>query len=397
MLHKFAEHRIIIIQVALISGLLIISCSKDPTSSNTPNNASCGVDTNFTISLPAIDVAKYYDCRYIVAGIHGAEIIDESGNILPSWEESTTRVPSTRGFSPTSDGGYLTSYINFVSKSSPPNEPGNGWTWFIPEYQAPHYVNDAIETSDGNYVAVGWVSGDPGTGGHNQRGQAFIARLSNDGTLLWIKRFGLLNTPKDTFWEVVEADDGGIVAVGSKLEAREFYFYDHFWFLKVDTEGNQVWSREIGTNDRYDMAFDVIRLPDGGFAATGMSTINSNGDAAMRVVRISSDGGIIWNKKAGGDGWQDIGHALALNQNGTVLMVVGMKQITTTESRVKLWGYNPETGSRLFTNYSFGEEHGTGSWGVTGSYDNGFVVTTNTSLMKMDSLGNCSDGVSGCW
>ena len=157
MLHKFAEHRIIIIQVALISGLLIISCSKDPTSSNTPNNASCGVDTNFTISLPAIDVAKYSDCRYIVAGIHGAEIIDESGNILPSWEESTTRVPSTRGFSPTSDGGYLTSYINFVSKSSPPNEPGNGWTWFIPEYQAPHYVNDAIETSDGNYVAVGWL------------------------------------------------------------------------------------------------------------------------------------------------------------------------------------------------------------------------------------------------
>ena len=61
---------------------------------------------------------------------------------------------------------------------------------------------------------------------------------------------------------------------------------------------------------------------------------------------------------------QDIGHALALNQNGTVLMVVGMKQITTTESRVKLWGYNPETGSRLFTNYSFGEEHGTGSWGL---------------------------------
>ncbi len=79
----------------------------------------------------------------------------------------------------------------------------------------------------------------------------------------------------DTFWEVVEADDGGFVAVGSKLEAREFYFYDHFWFLKIDADGNQEWSREIGTNDRYDMAFDVIKMPDGGFAATGMSTINN--------------------------------------------------------------------------------------------------------------------------
>ena len=99
-------------------------------------------------------------------------------------------------------------------------------------------------------------------GGHAQKGQAFIARLSDGGILQWIKRFGQLNTPKDTFWEVVEADDGGIVAVGSKLEDREFYFYDHFWFLKVDAEGNEVWSREIGTNDRYDMAFDVIKMPD---------------------------------------------------------------------------------------------------------------------------------------
>ena len=31
--------------------------------------------------------------------------------------------------------------------------------------------------------------------------------------LQWIKRFGLLNTPKDTFWEVVEAEDGGFVAI----------------------------------------------------------------------------------------------------------------------------------------------------------------------------------------
>ena len=170
------------------------------------------------------------------------------------------------------------------------------------------------------------ISGDPGTGGHAQKGQAFIARLSDGGILQWIKRFGQLNTPKDTFWEVVEADDGGIVAVGSKLEDREFYFYDHFWFLKVDADGNEVWSREIGTNDRYDMAFDVIKMPDGGFAATGMSIINSNGVAAMRVVRISANGAVMWNKKAGGDGYQDMGHALALNQNENVLMVAGMKQ-----------------------------------------------------------------------
>ena len=88
--------------------------------------------------------------------------MDEVGNLLPSWEDNAMKipaVPSTRGFSPTSDGGYLTTYIDFVSKSSPPDAPGNGWTWFIPSFQAPHYVNDAIEISDGDFVAVGWISG----------------------------------------------------------------------------------------------------------------------------------------------------------------------------------------------------------------------------------------------
>ena len=367
-----------------------LSCTKDTLSqesSNSPGVLNCGIDTTFTLPLPAVDIARYSDCRYIVAGIYGTEIIDELGNILPSWEDNGMRVPSTRGFNPTSDGGFLTTYIDFVSKASPPDAPGNGWTWSVPSFQAPHYVNDAIETTDGDYIAVGWVSGDPGTGGHNQRGQAFIARLSDGGVMQWIKRFGLLNTPKDTFWEVVEADDGGFVAVGSKLEAREFYFYDHFWFLKIDADGNQEWSREIGTNDRYDMAFDVIKMPDGGFAATGMSTINSNGYAAMRVVRISENGTVMWDKKAGGDGYQDMGHALALNQNENVLMVAGTKQPTSGDSKIKLWGYDPNTGNRLFTRNNIGQEFGLGSWGVVAAYDNGFIITSNPALIKTDSLG----------
>ena len=97
------------------------------------------------------------------------------------------------------------------------------------------------------------------------------------------------------------------------------------------------------------MAFDVIKMPDGGFAATGMSTIISNGYAAMRVVRITENGTVMWDKKAGGDGYQDMGHALALNQNENVLMVAGTKQPTSGDSKIKLWGYDPNTGNRLFT------------------------------------------------
>ena len=46
------------------------------------------------------------------------------------------------------------------------------------------------------------------------------------------------------------------------------------------------------------------------------------------------------------------------------------------------------TGNRLFTINNIDREFGLGSWGVVASYDNGFIITSNPSLIKMDSLGN---------
>ena len=56
-------------------------------------------------------------------------------------------------------------------------------------------------------------------------------------------------------------------------------------------------------------------------------------------MRISSDGNIIWNKLAGGNGWYDIGTSLGVNNNETVLMEAGMKVIKLVGiiTRIKLW------------------------------------------------------------
>ncbi|GIS54423.1 hypothetical protein Ct9H90mP29_14650 [bacterium] len=117
----------------------------------------------------------------------------------------------------------------------------------------------------------------------------FVLRMAEYGNIQWVKRYGIRNTLPDSFTEVVEADDGGFVIVGNKIEEREFYFYDDFWIMKVDQNGDEVWSLEIGQNDRYDKANDVIKLSDGSYIATGWSFID-DGIAAMRLIRISSDG-----------------------------------------------------------------------------------------------------------
>ena len=370
----------------LLIGVIIFSCSDQSSetdlSDDNSSSENCGIDTTYTLDRTDFVIVRSPNCTYTTYG-YGVEMMDELGNVI--WTLGGDR-PSPYSMNTTSDGGYIFTFTSYVSRSSGPEGDIN-WSSELPSYQATHYVKDAIQTSEGDYIVVGEIGGEPGPEGHDQKGQAFVLRMSDYGDIQWIKRYGKRNTLPDSFAEVVEADDGGFVIVGNKIEAREFYFYDDFWVMKIDQNGDEVWSLEIGQNDRYDKANDVIKLSDGSYIATGWSFID-DGIAAMRLMRISSEGNIIWNKLAGGNGWYDIGTSLAVNNNETVLMVAGMKVPPTgwDNTRIKLWGYNPWNGNQIFVRNNFSSEQGLNATDVVAAYDNGFVVTSST-FFKMDSLG----------
>ena len=371
----------------LFIGSIFFSCSDESSESNSYDinspNEGCGVDTTFTLDRLDFVIVRSPNCTYTTYG-NGIEMIDEIGNVI--WSEGGSRT-SPYSMNTTSDGGYIFTFTSYVSRSSGPEGDIN-WSSELPSYQATHYLKDAIQTSEGDYIVVGEIGGEPGPGGHDQKGQAFVLRMSDYGNVQWIKRYGIRNTLPDSFTEVVEANDGGFVIVGNKIEEREFYFYDDFWIIKVDENGDEEWSLEIGQNDRYDKANDIIKLSDGSYIATGWSFID-DGIAAMRLVRVSSDGNIIWNKLAGGNGWYDIGTSLAVNNNETVLMVAGMKVPPSgwDNVRAKLWGYNPWNGNQIFVRNNIPSAQGiNNATDVVAAYDNGFIVTSNI-FFKMDSLG----------
>ena len=370
----------------LLIGVIIFSCSDQSSetdlSDDNSSSENCGIDTTYILDRTDFVIVRSPNCTYTTYG-YGVEMMDELGNVI--WTLGGDRT-SPYSMNTTSDGGYIFTFTSYVSRSSGPEGDIN-WSSELPSYQATHYVKDAIQTSESDYIVVGEIGGEPGPEGHDQKGQAFVLRMSDYGDIQWIKRYGKRNTLPDSFAEVVEADDGGFVIVGNKIEAREFYFYDDFWVMKIDQNGDEVWSLEIGQNDRYDKANDVIKLSDGSYIATGWSFID-DGIAAMRLMRISSEGNIIWNKLAGGNGWYDIGTSLAVNNNETVLMVAGMKVPPTgwDNTRIKLWGYNPWNGNQIFVRNNFSSEQGLNATDVVAAYDNGFVVTSST-FFKLDSLG----------
>ena len=141
--------------------------------------------------------------------------------------------------------------------------------------------NDMIQTVDGGYAIVGSGTGParpPGTmttadGGHvvvgGNYGLIRIVTLGAGGEAgLDLKTA----TSPDSGHTLVEAPGGGYV-VTTRLGCLK----------RIDESGTVLWSTNLG-DERDEWAWQVVRAPDGGYAAAGTN----------RSVRLDDEGTILW-------------------------------------------------------------------------------------------------------
>jgi hypothetical protein len=74
--------------------------------------------------------------------------------------------------------------------------------------------------------------------------------------------------------------------------------YTDQYFLKVDQEGNILWSRTIGNPQAVDRAYTIVELPDKTLAAAG-SYIHTGGTFYANLVKMDPNGEILWHKAFG--------------------------------------------------------------------------------------------------
>jgi len=124
--------------------------------------------------------------------------------------------------------------------------------------------NDLIETSDGNYLISGSYSSadDPA----NTQADYLFIKVDPDGNELWTSIFGnpeLINYG----YAVTEAPDGGYVAAGEQTKDRYTWEAD-ITLVKIDEEGQLVWKQIIETGT-HTMIAAVKGHPDGGYVICG--------------------------------------------------------------------------------------------------------------------------------
>ncbi|MFB3888249.1 MAG: hypothetical protein ACE14S_02080 [Candidatus Bathyarchaeia archaeon] len=124
----------------------------------------------------------------------------------------------------------------------------------------------------------------------------WLVKLDADGDILWNMTFG---GPSGDAGRAVAAFEGGCVVAGY-TDVTGNGDYD-FLVLRVNGSSGLVWSKRFG-GLQSDKAYTVATCADG-FVVSGDTRSVGSGDADAWLIKVGLDGDLLWERAAGGSGF----------------------------------------------------------------------------------------------
>lgn len=184
-------------------------------------------------------------------------------------------------------------------------------------------------TTDNGYLIVGELdvtaSGGQGNSRNTNRhagGDYWAIKLDANGTKEWSKFFG--GTFTETPQGVVQTDEGDFIISGFS-DSDDVDISDNkgtydFWIIKISSAGTLLWEKNFGGSE-IDEAYSIQKTTDGNFVIVGdtrssdKDVTRNNGGADLWLIKINTNGNLIWQKNFGGSGF-DAGRAVHTTKDG---------------------------------------------------------------------------------
>jgi len=149
-------------------------------------------------------------------------------------------------------------------------------------------------TQEGEYLAVGYSTSQ--SYGYKD---FLIVKFNQDGNLLWSKRVG--SQYDDVGYSITKTSDGNFIATGwtGKITGED----QDVLVVKFDDTGDILWAKTYGTKDDEEQAYSVASTSDGGViiaAKKGTERMEALGHSNLLLIRLDSEGNIVWSKLIGG-------------------------------------------------------------------------------------------------
>ncbi|MFC2077479.1 dockerin type I repeat-containing protein [Candidatus Bipolaricaulota bacterium] len=172
----------------------------------------------------------------------------------------------------------------------------------------------AIEgTSDGGYVAAGRVR----TGTGDVYEQLWVLKIDATGDVEWQYTYGgnPAYVDNDGGFDIIETSDGAYVAVGYLTS----YAPQGYWMIKLDSVGVILWQWGYGGPGLFDRAYGVVELPSGNLVMAGHANSYGAGNLDVWMIGTDGSGAPIWHRTLGGAN-EEVAYGLCLASDGDLVV-----------------------------------------------------------------------------
>jgi len=165
-------------------------------------------------------------------------------------------------------------------------------------------IKKIILANDGGYIIAGYTSGIvSGTNPQEVNSDFWVAKINENGVLLWERTFG--GTRSESIVDIKATNDGYVLLGNSEspeLAANGYRGPTDPILLRIDNEGTQLWIRRWG-GEQNDFATGLHLLNNGRIAVSGYSDSkfnNHHGALDGWITSLNSNGQLVWSKFYGG-------------------------------------------------------------------------------------------------
>ncbi len=201
------------------------------------------------------------------------------------------------------------------------------------------WLEEAQVTLDGGFVVVGGYGSNTGLDN-----RAYIAKFTSSGLRQWSADVGRITSGS---WGrgIALTEDGGYI-IAAEVNGADFY--QDATLIKVDSAGNEEWSREYSI-PRRQYARSVVQMPDGGYVLCGAQYYPTLSNADLLVIYTDALGQEVWRRYLGSPSLDDQGHAVVRNRLGGGLVAGMADGNLTIPGFYSGWLLNMTDSSRVFT------------------------------------------------
>ena len=158
-----------------------------------------------------------------------------------------------------------------------------------------------------------------------------LVRTDSLGDSLWSRTYG--GGSFDEANALLQTFDGGFILAGYSDSFGQGW--GNAWLVKTDSIGNMEWNHTYG-NVLEAQAFDIVQLPDSGFAATSWY-IYDVGDARVWLFRTDRTGDSLWSRQWGVPHLHSEARALARTANGGFVLAGIKNWVSNTLTSGDAW------------------------------------------------------------